>query len=549
MSKIKICALGGLGENGKNMYAVDVDNNIFIFDAGLKYPSDTFYGIDYIIPSYDYIKENKEKIHGIFLTHGHDENMGAIVDIIQEIPSIKVYATNLTTRIIKKDLEYNKVSYNNFVLVKAHEKINFPHSLSIYPIAMTHSIPDAVGYALNTKDGIIYYTGDFTFDGAALEGYKMDIGKLAYLGKLGVLCLLSESVYAGREDHTSPNHRLKSFIKEILHKNDRRIIFNVLASSVYRLQELFDELVKTNRKVVILGKRLQEIINECIDGGYLKVDKKIFGGLGDIDTFNSVVLISNEREKPYVNIERIVAGYDKFIKLKDTDTVAFLFPSCELTEKQAVNVAEKIAKMGANVVTLSSKKHLSMHASREDLMMMINIMNPKYYMPVKGEYRHQVMNADAASLVGIKDENIILKQNGEVVCFENGKLVHTEEKVVADSIFIDGKANNDIGQLVLKDRELLSNNGIVVVSTTVDRKSKKLLTNVDVSTKGFLFLKNNSELVNEIRDLSTVVIEKNITAKYIDKNTIRSEIREVVGKHIYKETESRPMIITIIAEV
>lgn len=549
MSKIKIFALGGLNENGKNMYVVDVDSNIFIFDAGLQYPADNYYGIDYIIPSYKYIQENKENIKGIFLTHGHDENMGAIVDIIQTIPDIKVYATNLTIKLIQKDLEFDKVEFNNFVTVNAHEKINFGSGLSLFPIAMTHSIPDAVGYALNTKDGIIFYTGDFTFDGAASELYKMDIGKLAYLGKLGVLCLLSESVYAGRADHTSPNHRLKSFIRDILVKNDRRIIFNVLASNIYRLQELFDELSRTNRKVVIFGKRLQSIINECIESNYLKVDTKIFGGLDDIETFNSVILISNEREKPYVNIERILAGYDKFLKIKDTDTVAFLFPSYEITEKIAVNVAEKIAKMGANVITLSKSKHLSMHASKEDLMMMVNIMNPKYYMPVKGEYRFQVMNADAASLVGMKDENILLKQNGEVVEIIDGVLTNSNEKIEAESILIDGKASNDIGELVLKDRELLSHNGVVVISATVSKKTKKLLTAVDVSTKGFLYIKNNKELIEKIREISLSVIEMNITEKYIDKTNIRSSIRDCVGKFIYKETESKPMILTIIQEI
>lgn len=549
MSKIKVFALGGLNEDGKNMYVVDVDNSIFIFDAGLKYPADSYYGVDYIIPSYSYIKENIKNIKGIFLTHGHDENMGAICDIVQEIPEIKVYATNLTMKLIQKDLEYSKIKYDNFELINAHEKINFGNGISLYPIAMTHSIPDSVGYALHTKDGIIFYTGDFTFDGAASSLYKMDIGKLAYLGKLGVLCLLSESIYAGKADHTSPNHRLKSFIREVLVKNDRRIIFNVVESNVYRLQELFDELSKTNRKVVILGKRLQNTINECIDSNYLDVNKKIFGNINDIDIFNSVILISNELEKPYVNIERILSGYDKFVKIKETDTVAFLFNSTDLTENMAVKITDKIAKMGANVVTLSNKRHLSMHASKEDLMMMVNIMNPKYYMPVNGEYRYQVMNADAASLVGLKDENILLKQNGEVISFVDGKLVETDEKISAESILIDGKANNDIGQLVLKDRELLSQNGIVVVSVTVDRKNKKLLTGVDVSTKGFLYLKNNNELITEMKEISLKVIEQNINPKFIDKTKMRTDIRDVLGKYIYRETESKPMIITVIQEI
>ena len=474
MSKIKIFSLGGLNENGKNMYVVKVNKDIFVFDAGLKYDNDLNLGIDYIIPNFDYLIKNKKNVKGIFLTHGHDGNMGAVPDIISKLPDIPIYGTKLTLEIVKNDMTAEEISKARFKEVRPHSKIDFgPNAL--FPISVTHSIPDAVCYVLYTEDGAIVYTGDFVFDSTMMGAYKTDIGKLAYVGKQGVLCLLAESFYADKVGHTSPNNRVSGFIREVLAENPNRIIATVFPAHIYRVQELFNEISKTHRKIVIMGKSLQEAINRSLEMGYLTVDKSRIGTLNDLDNKDVVVFISDEKEKPFANLERIIKGYDKYIKVKETDTIFITEPSYPGIEKRMAVVMDDIAMLGANAVSLSSKKHLLHHASREDLMLMINLMNPKYYFPVKGEYRLQYANAEIAEELGIPKENIILKQNGDVLELVNGNNTNSVEHIEVDNILIDGNSQGDIGDLVLKDREMLGESGIVIISCTLDKQTKQIL--------------------------------------------------------------------------
>ena len=550
MSKIKIFSLGGLNENGKNMYVVDVDNNIFVFDAGLKYGSDKTLGVDYILPDYTYIKMNKERVKGIFLTHGHDSNMGAVADILFDIPDLPIYGTKFTLEILRRDLEENNIVATNIKEIRPHSKLVFG-DLVLFPISVTHSIPDAVCFVLYTEDGAIVYTGDFVFDYLVDGPYKTDIGKLAYVGKQGVLCLLAESLYAEKKGHTSPNNRIDDVIKQVLQRNEDRVIATIFPAHISRVQEILDEVSKTKRKVIIMGKNLQNIINSSIDMGYIKFDKNRIGDLSHLNEKGVVVLISDEKEKPFMNLEKIIKGFDKYIKLKDTDTIFITEPAYEGIEKRMALIMDEIAKVNVNVVSLSSKKHLLHHASQEDLMLMINLMNPKYYFPVKGEYRHQVMNAELAEKIGIPKENIILKQNGDVVTFENGKLIEDFEHIEVDEILIDGKSQGDIGELVLKDREMLGDSGIVIASCTLDRNTKQILAGPEILTRGFVYVKESGDLLKESENICREVIENNIEIenRKVDYTAIKNEVREKLGKYLYKETESRPMIITVIQEV
>ena len=550
MSKIRIFSLGGLNENGKNMYVVEVDQSTFIFDAGLKYGSDKTLGVDYILPDYKYIKENKERIKGIFLTHGHDSNMGAVADILYDIPDLPIYGTKFTLEILRRDLEENNIKATNIKEIRPHSKLTFG-DLVIFPISVTHSIPDAVCYVLYTEDGAIVYTGDFVFDYLVDGPYKTDIGKLAYVGKQGVLCLLAESIYAEKPGHTSPNNRIDDFIKQVLLKNDDRIIATIFPAHISRIQEILNQVAKTKRQVIIMGKYLQNLINSSIDMGYIKFDKNKIGDLSNLNDKGVVVLISDEKEKPFMNLERILRGFDKYIKLKDTDTIFITEPPYEGIEKRMALVMDEIAKMNVNVVSLSAKKHLLHHASQEDLMLMINLMNPKYYFPVKGEYRHQVMNAELAEKIGIPKENIILKQNGDIATFIDGKLTDDISHVEVDEILIDGKSQGDIGELVLKDREMLGDSGIVIVSCTLDRATKHILAGPEILTRGFVYVKESGDLLKESEEICREVIEANIEvdAKKVDYTAIKTSVRDKLGKFLYKETESRPMIITVIQEV
>ena len=548
MSKIKIFALGGLNEEGKNMYVVKVDSDIFIFDAGLKYASDKLLGVDYVIPSFDYIKENLKNIKGLFITHGHEKNMGAVCDILREIPTLKVFATKFTANILKKELEDSGIKYKSLVEIDPHKKINFGKN-SIFPVRLTHSIPDNVGYALNTLDGTIFYTGNYVFDATMLGPYKADIGKLAYIGKQGVLCLMGESMYADKVGYTSPKNRVYKLIRDTLSHTEDRVIVNVFTAHVSRIEELFNEISKTTRRVVVMGHKLQGIINNILDNNYIKFDKSRIGDLSNINDKDAVILISNEREQPFMNLNRIINGYDKFIKIKDTDTVLFMEPINDYNEKLAIKVVDDISKMGASVVTMSRKDNLLHHASSEDIMLMLDLMNPKYYMPVIGEYRHMVANAKAASHVGMNKENIILKQNGDVALFVNGELKDVKEHIKTDDILIDGNSSKDIGELVLKDRELLSDNGIVIICSTLDKKTKKILAEPEVLTRGFVYVKENTDLIDEIKKISLEVINENISNNYVEYNKIKMSIRERLSKYLYEQTECRPMIITVVQEV
>ena len=550
MSKIKIFSLGGLNENGKNMYVVEVDQDIFVFDAGLKYDNDQNLGIDYIIPNFDYIIKNKNRVKGIFLTHGHEGNMGAVPDILDVIPDIPVYGTKLTLEIVKNDLTTEQMQKAVIKEIRPHSKLDFGKN-ALFPISVTHSIPDAVCYVLYTEDGAIVYTGDFVFDSTMMGSYKTDIGKLAYVGKQGVLCLLAESMYAAKKGHTSPNNRVSDFIREVLNKNENRIIATILPAHFYRIQEIFNEVSKTHRKIVVMGKTLQDMISRAIEENYLTIDQNKIGSLTDLELKDTVVLISDEKEKPFANLERIIKGYDKFIKIKDTDTIFITEPSYEGIEKRTAVIMDEIAMLGANAVSLSSKKHLLHHASSEDLMLMINLMNPKYYFPVKGEYRNQYANAEIAEELGISKENIILKQNGDVLELVNGNNTNSLEHIEVDEILIDGKSQGDIGDLVLKDREMLGENGIVIISCTLDKETKEILGGPEILTRGFIYVKESQDLLEETKQISREVIEESITlnSKRVDYAKIKNEVRDVLGKFFYKETESKPMIITVIQEI
>ena len=543
MNKIKIVALGGLNENGKNTYVVEIDEKIFILDCGLKYANDKMYGIDYIIPDYSYLVQNKDKIVGIFLTHAHPENMGGINDLCEALPNIKVYCTKYT----KKYLELDGFKHNIYE-VQPHKKISFD-DLSVFPISVSHSVPDSVMYVINTKDGAIVYTGDFIIDPSMHGKYNMDIGKIAYIGKQGVLCMLSDSAFSERPGHTSPNHRLTDFFRDSINRSEGRIIFTVLPIHLFTIEEIFEAAKYSHRKIVIMGKKLQSVINMAINEGYLNDYKDIMGDLSNVNDHNSILLVCDDKEKPYAAIDRIVSGYDKFIKLNKDDTILFAEPRYDENEKIIVRLENEIAMMGATTVSIPKDKEISHHASQEDLMLMIDLLKPKYYMPVEGEYRYMVNNAMLANELGVSNENIILKTNGEFVKIENKKLIECYDKIDINDVLIDGNTNDDIGELVLKDREMLSENGIVLISATLDKNTKEVLVGPEVTTRGFIYIKDSKEMIDNVKKICLDIIKDNVNNNYVDYNNIKVEIRENLSKYFYSETECKPMIIAVIQEV
>ena len=548
MSKINIFALGGLNENGKNMYVVNVDDNIFVFDAGLKYPASNMLGVDYIIPKFDYLKENKDKIRGIFLTHAHDGNIGAMPDLLEVLPDVPVYATKFTMMVLKNELAKYNIEATNLKEIRPHSKLDIA-GFSVFPITVTHAIPETVAFVLYTNDGAIVYATDFVFDSTMLGAYKTDIGKLAYVGKQGVLCLLAESSYAYREGHTSPKHRISKKVWDVLNETDERIIISIFPDHVYRLQEILDQIARTKRKVVLLGKKLQELIKYSEELNYLTFDKEMIGDLTNVNDKDVVIITADDKEKSYASLERIIGGYDKYINIKEGDTVFIAEPVYPGNEKKIAKIMDDFSRLDVEVVTLPFKNYLLHHPSSEDLMQMINLMNPKYYFPIKGEYRYQYMNANVAELAGLKPENIILKLNGDVASFVDGKLVDEPIRIEADDVLVDGNKADDIGDLVIKDRELLSKNGIVIVSATIDRKTKKIIAEPQILTRGFIYVKDNLDIIAKSEEISREVIEECIDGRKVDFTGIKQKIRERLGSYFNEETGSIPMIITVILEI
>ena len=544
MEKIRIFGLGGLDEMGKNTYVIEINDAIFVFDCGLKYAENNMYGIDYIIPDYEYLIKNKTKIKGVFITHGHYENMGAAADLARIIPGIKFYATHYT-KFVLMDLG---VKEENIVEIVPNKSLKFD-GITIFPLPVSHSVPGAVMYSINTSHGAICYTGDFIIDPLMRDAYDMDLGKIAYIGKKGVLCLLSESVFSEHVGHTSPSHRLASFFKDVISKYNNRIFFSVLPTHLYTIQDIFEAAKNSHRKVVIMGKKLQNFVRFATENKYLEYPAEMIGDLSNIEETNAILLICDDKANAYASISKIVNGYDKFITLRQDDAIVFAEPRYDANEKAIVKLENDLAMAGCKIISLPKDKNILHHASSEDLMLMIKLMNPKYYMPVKGEYRYMVNNANLANALGIKPENIFLKQNGDVVEIVDGVATDKFEHIKVKDTLIDGKSSDDVGELVMKDREMLSDNGIVLVSATLSKKDKVLLVGPEITTKGFIYVREAKDTIHKMKEISEEVITRNIVDQVVDYNHIKTELRSELSNYLYEQTECKPMIIAVVQEV
>lgn len=548
MEKIRIAALGGLNENGKNMYVIEINNRLLIFDAGLKYASENMYGVDYVIPDFSYLLKNRKRIVGVFISHAHYENMGCLTDLVKAIPEVHVFCTLYASKIIEIESEIAEVTIKNMHIIKPHRKIDFKE-FSIFPFSTSHSTPETIGFSINTLHGAIVYMADYVIDPTMKGHYDMDLGKLAYIGKQGVLLLMNESVFSEKEGFTSPRHQLNDYFKKVVLRAEGRIIFSVLPLHLLTMQHIFDATLGTKKKVVIMGKYLQSVVDTAIKEGYLKVDKNVIGDLSNLKDTDSIILVNNDREAPYYNLSRIVNGYDKFVTLLPTDTICFADPSYDALELSLVHLKNDIAIKGASIYEVPKEKSVRLHASSEDLMLMVKLFNPKYYMPIKGEYRYQVRNALLAERVGVPKENLLLKENGDVIEIEDGKLLNTFEKIEVSDVLIDGKSSKDVGDLVIKDREMLGINGLILISVNIDKRTKAIINGPEVLTKGFTYPEEEN-LIEEIKSKSLEIIKNNThNSKFADYAKIRNDIREEVGSYIYKKTEGKPVLLTVLQEM
>ena len=560
--KIKFVALGGQAENGKSMYVFEINDKIFVIDTGFKFPEQDKLGVDIIIPNFDYLKDNKARISAIIITHGHDDVMQALGYILEEVKA-PVYAPNLTANLIEDMIEQHNNHNHTHIQLDLHRvKRDADIEIDGVPVSffpLTHSIPGSVGVAIHTTQGALVYTGESIIDFGAPEGFRSNLQKMMDIGKSGVLALFVESSYASKDGYTSPNHKLTSKIEPIFEEAQGRIIISAYAQNIFRIREIIELTREYQRRLVLYGRNKHDNTNalfrisQHLPKPVLEIPAENLGTkamVGDPAYDDSlVVLVTGTSHNIYHDLCDIIDGGDASLKLKPTDTIIVASPVLPGTEKIANRAQNELYRTNANIHLLKNKDLYSMHASIEDIKVYIQTFNPKYYVPIKGEYQHFVANANVAKSMGIDDDHILLLDNGEKITFENGERLPGFEQVPVESVMIDGIGVGDVGTKVIDDRIQLSNDGVVIIGMTVDQKTKQILTLTDVQTRGFIYLKDADYIVKEIIRLSEEEIEKARTAHVDDLTETRMTIRDRTIRYILKETGKKPVVLPVIIEV
>ncbi len=554
MSKIKFFALGGLGENGKNMYVCEVDDRIFILDAGLKYPSVDLYGIDTIIPDIQYLKANRDRIQGIFISHGHEDHIGAVTELLKEF-DVGVFGTHFTISIIEDNIVEAGLNLKDYRLYRINEdKVLKFGNISIEFYNVSHSIPEAVNIAICTKDGAIIYAPDFCFDTNRDKKYRTSFSKINDIAKKGVLALATESLGTSNINRVSNNATLDHYINEALQKK-QRVIFSCFATDLEKIQRIINLSVEQNKKIALIGIKAQRIVNIAINSGYLNVPEGNFVNLKYIDEKNKnddkdlVVIITGNRHEPFYMLQRMCKKVDRLIEIKENDIVIMLTPPVPGTERMAARTLNILLQCQANVVELKKKMLKSSHADSEDLKILYSMLNPKYIIPIIGEYRHQFQQKNLILDYGYPEEKIIMLDNGEVCEFEKGVFQGIKEKVPVGDVLVDGSIIGDINEVVLKDRELLSQDGVVVVAVTIDTLRRDILAGPEIVCKGFAILDTLDVFIEELKDLIAESVYTFMYKRYIDWNEAKLRLRDKVTQTINKKTKKNPIVIVTIVDI
>ncbi len=540
-SATKVFALGGLGEVGKNMYCVMHENEIIIIDAGVTF-SDDVMGVDYIIPDFTFLKKNERKIKALFITHGHEDHIGAIPFLLQNVNIPFIYAPNQAIGLIKKKLEERNIQYKNLFVYNEKSKIKFKH-LMVEFFMTTHSIPDSHGICIHTPNGTIVETGDFKFDLTPI-GPMANIHKMAEIGKKGVTLLLSESTNALSEGFSISESKVDEALSDIFKKHHGRIIIATFASNIYRLKHIVDTCKRNNRKIAIFGRSMNNNIEISIEGGYIK-NKEIFitpEEANSMPDHKVCLLCTGSQGEPLAALSRIANGTHKQIKLKGNDTVVF---SSSTIPGNAVSISRTINKLylkGVKVYTNTSLSdvHTSGHANEEELKLMIRLIKPKYLMPIHGEYRMLKKHSDIGIMCDIPKQNTFILSNGDVLNMKNGH-INLGEKIDAGNLYVDGNKIGDMNNIVMKERKSMSQDGIVIVTLPI--QNNKLIFNPNITTRGFVLVNDNMELLHDLENKTKNVVQnKNVSE-------LKSVIISELSNYIYEKTGRNPVILPVIMEI
>ncbi len=554
MSRVKFFALGGLGENGKNMYVCEVDDRIFILDAGLKYPSVDLYGIDTIIPDIQYLKTNKEKVQGIFLSHGHEEYVGAVVELLREF-DVGVFATHFTMSIIEDNIIESGLQLKNYRLYRINEdKVLKFGNVTVEFYNVSHSIPESINIVICTNDGAIVYAPDFTFDTNIDKKYRTSFSKINDIAKRGVLALATESVGTSNINRVSNYSTLDFHIKEALQKN-QRVIFSLFSTDLDKIQRLINLSVEHNRRIALIGIKAQRIVNIAINCNYLNLPEDKFVNLKYLDENNKnndddlVIIVTGMRHEPFYMLQRMCKKVDRLIEIQENDLVVMVTPPQPGTERIAARTLDTLLRCKANVVDIKKSMLKSSHADSEDLKMLYSMLNPKYIIPIIGEYRHQYQQKNIILDYGYLEEKIIVLDNGEVGLFENGTFIGVKEKVSVGDVLVDGSIIGDINEVVLKDRELLSQDGLVLTALTIDTNKRIILSGPEIVFKGFAILDTLDLFIEELKDLIAENVYAYMYKRYIDWTDAKQRLRDKITQTINKKTKKNPIVIVTIVDI
>ena len=550
-NNIKIIPFGGVRENGKNMYAVEIEDQIFILDTGLKYPENELMGIDVVIPDWEYLREHKNKIVGVFLTHGHADSIGALPYFLMDF-NVPVFGSEMTIALAKLAVKNHKEvkKFNDFHVVDASTAIDF-NDVTVSFFQTTHTIPETLGVVLETKAGNIVYTGDFKFDQTAKKGYQTDLARLAEIGSQGVLALLSDSAGAGITGASAREQDIGDYIKETFKYQNGRIIVASVASNIMRVQQIINAAVAVGRKIVLSGKDIEQIIDTAMSLGKLHLPDDLFISRKEAEKLepNQVVILeTGKMGEPIKSLQQIANGDNPNLQLTSTDLVFVTTTPSYAQETEVQKTKDMIYRTGAEVKFISDDLNPSGHANQNDEQLMLNFMKPKFFIPIQGEYRLLDRHAELAEEVGVPKENIFLVNKGDVLTYKNGKF-HVGEHIDVSNTMIDGTGVGDIGNIVLRDRRVLSEDGIFVVVATIDRKKKKIVARPQITSRGFVFVKTNRQLMQQSADLVEKIVQENLDQKEFDWSHLKQDVRDKLNRFLFDQTKRHPVILPVIMEI
>ncbi|WP_436371263.1 ribonuclease J [Cytobacillus sp. BC1816] len=551
--QLSIFSLGGINEIGKNMYVIQYDDDIVVIDAGGKFPDETLLGIDLIIPDITYLEENRDKIRGLIVTHGHEDHIGGVAYLLKKI-NMPVYATRFTLGLIELKLaEHRLLGDSELINIDSDSRLDFGE-IGVSFFKVNHSIPDCLGIVFKTPGGNVVHTGDFKFDLTPVNQEHADIHRMAEIGRSGVLALLSESTNAERTGFSPTEHIVGENIEEAFMKAPRKIIISTFASNVSRVQQVVAAAIKTNRKLVLLGRSMVNVVNVAIERGYLTVPEGMI--VNPREAMNLApekvcILCTGSQGEPMAALSRLSAGNYRDAEIHPEDTVILAASPIPGNERDVSKIIDNLFKLGARVIYGSGSStgmHVSGHGYQEDLKLMLTLMKPKYFIPIHGEYRMLHHHKLLAESIGVENGHTFIIKNGEVVDIENGKARQTR-RVPAGDTYVDGVGVGDIGSIVLRDRKQLSEDGMIVIVLTMSKSERKMISRPDTISRGFVYARESEDLLREINRIAEKTVNDLPEQDKSQWNVIKQSIKKSLGQYLFEKTKRKPMILPIIIEI